>query len=66
MVLKLSLCIMLVGTTNVLQRAISVSARRDAEFYNSSSEVVKDVFDGAKLLVGGIPHPVLVPSTHIH
>ena len=39
----------------VLQRAISVSAQRNTEFYNSSRDVVKDIPDEAKLLVGGIP-----------
>ena len=30
-----------------------MSAAKSAKFYESSSEVVKDIPDGAKLLVGG-------------
>ena len=39
-----------------------MSAQRDTEFFNSSREVVKDIPDEAKLLVGGIPLPFLSPS----
>ena len=39
--------------SQVHQRLFHVSARKDAKFYERSSDCVEDVKDGAKLLIGG-------------